>query len=168
MTEYKLIPLRGKHGDGKYAIVDVEDYEKLLKYPWRVATNGYVVYGKMVSGKFKTFYMHRLILGCSEEDTVDHANQDKLDNRKKNIRVGTQAKNTFNTSGRLRRKGKYKGIIQQKSGRWYARINAYKETYYLGTYDTQEEAALAYDKAAKELHGEWACLNFPKYSHPEP
>lgn len=55
----------------------------------------------------------------------------------------------------------YKGVYKKRS-RWAARIAVNGETTWLGTFKTEEEAARAYDAAAKRLHGEFARLNFPE------
>jgi len=75
---------------------------------------------------------------------IDHVNGNKLDNRIENLRVATRSENLLNK----RPYGKtspYKGVYQHTSGRFYAR---FREDY-LGIYDTAEEAALVWNRAAR-------------------
>ena len=108
-------------------------------------------------------YLHREIaeraLGAIPEGMfVDHIDGDPLNNRRGNLRVVTKAQNAANAAPRGGR-SKYRGVFQQPSGRWTAQISKAGVRLCLGTYDTEEEAASAYDEAAKTVHGEFARLN---------
>jgi len=117
----------------------------------------------------KTTCIHRLITNAPKGMVVDHVNGNGLDNRKENLRVCTPLQNAMNKK-RTKRKNssiltsKYKGVqfqpYRSKGNEYLAMIRYAGKTYHLGTYATEEEAALAYDKKAIELAGEFALTNF--------
>jgi hypothetical protein len=157
----KLIPLT----QGKFAMVDDEDYEKLNKYKWYAKKGRDTYYvarnSSLQNGIQTTIRMHREILNLTTEKTmIDHINHDTLDNQRHNLRVCTQSQNSMNQVSK-RGTSKYKGVSWHKlCGKWqsYIRIN-WKHTH-IGIFTHEEDAARAYDKKAKELFGEYAYLNF--------
>jgi ribosomal protein L19E len=108
--------------------------------------------------------MHRLIMGVTDpKNIIDHKDCDGLNNQKSNLRRCTQGQNQANRPKRSYSIGKYKGIAlapTKRKVRWRAQIKNIGKVLGLGYFDTQEEAAMAYDKAALEIHGEFANLNF--------
>jgi len=93
---------------------------------------------------------------------VDHIDRDGLNNRKSNLRLCTNAENIRNAGKRGKGFSKYKGVSRHTRGKkWTAVIQLNKKTYFLGYFENEIDAARAYDKKAKELHGQFACLNFP-------
>jgi hypothetical protein len=106
-------------------------------------------------------YLHRFILGITDPKIrVDHQDGDGLNCRRSNIRVSTPSLNTAN-AGKRPGSNPYKGVLKRGS-RWIARIKVNYTSRHLGTFDTPEEAARAYDRAAVETFGEFARLNFPQ------
>lgn len=157
----KKIPLTR----GKFALVDDEDFEYLNQWKWYLqkTKNGdsYAVrnqYRLGMGNKSKKIYMHKLIFGFSE-DVVDHINRDKLDNRKINLRSCDQQKNSWNRGLSKRNKSGFKGV-RMEYGKWRARIRLNNKQAHLGVFKTKEEAAKAYDFAAKKHYGEFAKINF--------
>lgn len=152
----KEIPLT----KGKVALVDEEDYEKLIKYKWH-AINGKYAARSVWDGlnKKKTMVlMHREVLGNPEGLDVDHINLNTFDNRKVNLRAITHQHNCFNRPG-LEGHSRFKGVIKSAKGKWAARISISGKGINLGSYKTEEDAARAYNVAALKYVGETAMLN---------
>ena len=143
--DYCCINIFSKNGFivGK-ALIDKEDVAKCSNYKWRLS-HGYAVAHE--SGTNKSVFLHRLILEYSGSDCVDHINHNKLDNRKINLRVISHSANTAN------REIKYTGIMKTKSNRFQCTVWFNYKRYYLGTFDTREEALAAKLSKLKELHG---------------
>jgi hypothetical protein len=101
--------------------------------------------------------LNRLLTGAKTGELVDHRDGNGLNNTRKNLRVCTTAQNAKN---RGKRKGKYrfKGIWPNGDGTWAAIIKGRR----IGKYSSDEDAALAYDRAAETEFGEFARLNFPE------
>lgn len=111
--------------------------------------------------------LHRLILGLKRGDKiqVDHINGNGLDNRKCNLRIVTSTQNVQNkppisTWG----KGVRKRVYKNGTVKYRARIRFNNILYYLGQFNTAEEARKAYDEKAKEFFGENCFLNYPSGS----
>ncbi len=116
---------------------------------------GYIV--STVDGA--TYRVHRLIwvmVHGDVQDVIDHINHDPGDNRIANLRACNQHQN----GGNSRSKRRYKGVTFCKhTSRWRAQISVWEHHYCLGRYDTEEEAALAYNGAARLFFGEFACVS---------
>jgi len=160
----KKIPLT----QGRFAIVDDEDYEWISKLHWHF-NDGYAVRGaytrvvKTKSGKIKGFQkteiMHRVIAKTPKGMETDHINGDGLDNRKENLRVCRHSQNGKNIINTKRRGVKPKGVFRVPDGKFIARIRSQYRLINLGTFRTEQEASNAYDVAALKLHGEFAATN---------
>lgn len=154
----KEIPLT----KGKVALVDDDDFAAFGEFSWSYSSAGYAVRSVYPESfrRPKTETLHRVIMSAPPGLVVDHINGDRLDNRRENMRVCTIAQNCRNSRGRANRIEPYKGISRLSSGRWKATVFCDGTGYYLGVYDTPEEAGRAYDRKATELFGEFAGLNF--------
>lgn len=153
----KLLPL----SRGLFAQVDDEDFEWLNQWKWSVYdTRGKTLYAKRLvykNGKQKTLKLHRVILGITDPKIhVDHKDRNGLNNQRNNLRIAKRSENNTNRYGWG--KSKCAGV-SMKDGKWRARIQKNNETIYLGRFNTKREAALAYNKKALEIHGEFALLN---------
>jgi len=150
---------QGKNKGKYFAIVDDEDYDWLNSYRW-CFDGRYAQRRNKIEGHVR---MHIFIMNPPEGMGVDHKNGNQLDFRRCNLRICSQWDNSKNMSKHADGKSKYKGLTQTKNGKWFARINYRYEHISIGLFESEEEAAKAYDKKAKEIYGEYAKLNFPEH-----
>ena len=148
------IPLSSHTPELRYAIIDIDDYEKVKNFHWSDNGDGYA-HGRdsTVKVKVKTA-MHRIIMGHPDL-FVDHINGNRLDNRKANLRLCTQADNNKNNKGR----GRYKGA-HLRDNMWHSSIKANGKSIHIGTFKSEVNAAQAYNFAAEKYHGEFANYNY--------
>jgi hypothetical protein len=142
---------------GKEALVDDEDFEKLSQHKWYFHRSGYAVRNvRVANGKQYQQFMHRVILGLEKGSSLmgDHINQNKLDNRRSNLRAATRQGNSQNRSKLSSNTSGYVGVAQ-KGKKWRAYIRDGCKQKTIGTYDTAEQASEAYQAAAKQIHGEF-------------
>jgi len=154
-SSYRLIPLT----QGQNAIVDVEDFEWLSEWNWCTRKsswkNGLLFYATRNEGS-RQIPMHVQILGCKG----DHKNRDGLDNRRRNLRPCTESQNGMNRRRYINNRSGFKGVSWDSvNKKWRASIAVQAKCKNLGLFKLKEDAARAYNKAAKRLHGEFACLN---------
>lgn len=145
---------------GKFATVDDEDYPELSKYTWYYKA-GYAA-RRDPNGCGGHLKMHRIIMGAQPGQVVDHINNrgSKTDNRKKNLRLCTRSQNLCNRGKTSRNSSGYKGVTWSKGAcKWMAQIAVGGTNKYLGLFENKEVAALAYNRAAELLHGQFAMLN---------
>ena len=155
---FRKIPLT----QGKYAIVDPEDYEELTKYKWFAKRfKGRFYAGRTV--KKKTVRMHQAIIGDVEGKVIDHINHNGLDNRKANLRFVTTQQNSWNRrKNRGNYSSRYKGVAWSKSRKkWRTKVKCNGRVISIGHFDDERAAAMAYDARAKKLFGEYAAPNLP-------
>jgi hypothetical protein len=145
-----------------FALVDDEDYEQVSEFKWRLAkakmVDGYAIHGH--GGR--DALMHNMLMRPPKGLEVDHRNGLGLDNQRHNMRYATRSQQCMNRHRGNKRKGtsKYKGVRWWKAGsRWQARIKVNQKEIHLGYFTQELDAALAYDKAALDLFGEFANTN---------
>jgi len=148
----------------RFAVVDPEDFRKLSLYDWHLHENKGKCYA-VTFNEGKILYMHRFITNAPKGTIIDHRNHESLDNRKVNLRFATHSQNCCNKKILKKGTSKYRGVgIDKKSKKWRAVIYYNGIRKYLGSFENEEDAARAYDNAAKIYHGEFAMLNFPDES----
>ncbi len=166
---------------GRFAFVDDEDYEKVASFKWYPASAGHAIAKKQKNNRVAHFSMHRIIMDAAPEDVVDHIDGNATNNTRANLRITDHKGNAANQRKQATWRGrpttsKYKGVIkvETKKGKvaWCASIRRQGRGRNLGWFADETHAALAYDRAARELFGQYARLNFPgvsDYSHlPKP
>lgn len=159
-TKEARIPLHGRSGVFYgWAIIDLCDIDRVKNIAWTIDSRGYVA-GRP-SGSKSSVTLHRWILICgdSEVNTVDHADGNKLNNKRSNLRQCSQAENARNTKLAKNNSSGFKGVSLDVNGKWRARIWKDRKEIRIGTFSNIEDAVAAYDKAALELHGEFASPN---------
>lgn len=140
------------------ALVDPEGVEHLLSFDWRLSQYGYAVRGP---GE-RQVYMHRELRGPTGNEQTDHRNGNKLDNRRVNLRKATASQNKGNDT---KRRGVYSSVFKgvgRSRGLWRACITVDGRHRFLGRFEEEQRAAEAYDAAAREAFGAFACVNFPR------
>jgi AP2 domain len=161
---YRLIPLT----QGYNTVVDTEDYERVNQWNWSAFKSRGRVYAYRKTFQ-RSIFMHRFIFDAKESEDVDHHDNDGLNNRKYNLRSCVQSQNGMNRGKPVSNKSGYKGVSWAKhANKWTAHIQANKKQENLGLFTDPVEAAKAYDQRARELHGEFAVLNFPHQPPPYP
>lgn len=158
------IPLRlNKHFT---AIVDFIDGD-LQIYKWS-SSKGYAHRIDKTNGVNSRVVLHRVIMSrvlkreLLPDELVDHIDHNPCNNRRSNLRLATPAQNAKNSRKQSNNTSGYKGVTfnpAAKKKKWIAQITSNGKAKNLGTFYTREEAAIAYNLAASELHGEFACLN---------
>lgn len=128
----------------------------------------YVIHQKYVGiGRSKNFRFHREIMNAPPDVQIDHISGNGLDNRKRNLRYATRSQNQRNKHPRDNCSSKYMGVSWcKRRNKWKAIIQSDKKVTNIGRFDTEIEAAMAYDEYAIRLHGDFARLNFPKKKTP--
>ena len=151
----KQIPLT----QGKFALVDSEDYEMLSQFKW-YCNKGYAARNVKYGTVYRVGWLHRMLLSPDPKEEVDHINHDTLDNRRSNLRICAHQENLCNQKS-VRGSSAYKGVYWHKSTRkWAAQLKFHQYQLYLGRHDTEYDAACAYDAAAKWLFESFAEPNF--------
>ena len=168
-----IIPVHSKRYPGSAIIVDAADVAFVVANRWSVSMvqkpdtaaerrKFYAIRKDRVDGRNRTVYLHRALLGVTDRRIqVDHENQNGLDCRRENMRIATRQQNAQNRRGNVGTSSRFKGVCWHKRyGKWQASITHNNRQIYLGLFADEIDAAMAYDAKARELFGDFACLNF--------
>lgn len=142
---------------GAFALVDEADYPTVAASTWTLGPGG--KYARRGMPGNRSEWLHRVIAGAPIGVDVDHVDGDGLNNRRSNLRFASDSENLCNRGPNQGRR--FKGVLRRRD-KWRARIEKGDTREWLGTFETEEDAARAYDAAAKRLHGVFARLNFPE------
>jgi hypothetical protein len=144
---------------GKVALVDSELYQDIKDYRWYAKPSKGNWYAATKTKGLEIF-MHNMLKDCPKNMELDHINQNGLDNRLKNLRVATRSQNRANVSRRKDNSSGHKGVSKTTYGnKWRAYICVNKKITHLGTFNSKEQAAKAYNEAAVKVWGDFAWLN---------
>lgn len=155
--------LSGKN-KGKEILLDKEDIDKYSKFKWYIANSlKYVYRNNWTNGKNKLILLHKEIMN-SPSFPVDHINRNTLDNRKKNLRICSNAQNCQNRKRDLKYKtSKYHGVYKRKDRKyWLSSIRVNGKLITIGQFNLEKDAAKAYDKFSRKYFGEFGIINFPQ------
>ena len=150
----KKIPLT----KGKFAIVDNKDFKFLNQWKWYLSDSGYALRNQHIKieiNKYssKIIRMHRLINKTPKNLFTDHINQNKLDNRRINLRTVTKSQNGINRPKQANNSSGVKGVTCHNSGRgWTSEIMIRGKRVYLGYYNNLVSAITARKKAEQKYH----------------
>jgi len=157
---------------GKIALVDDDVFNYLNQFKWQALNikrynNYYAVRSTNSLSKGKhSFFMHREIMKTPKGMETDHIDHNGLNNQKHNLRICTTNENQRNQKVRGSSTSQYKGVrlmrVKHPYGYyfyWGARIVMNKKIENIGNFKTETDAALAYNKRASKLFGEFANLN---------
>lgn len=151
---------------GTETVIDDAGYERIKHLGWHL--KGLRKYERYAATKIKgkRRLMHHLLMDIPAGFVVDHINSDTLDNRQCNLRLATPADNARNAAAKGSKTG-YRGVSRNDKTKkkytkpYFAQIESKGKTLHLGCFTDPSDAANAYDRKARELHGEFARLNFP-------
>lgn len=140
---------------GRRATIDAADHALVSRFRWYF--DGRYAHRNPTKAEPER-YMHRLIARPPAGKVVDHRNQNRLDNRRSNLRVCTVSQNGFNRGRQANSKTGTKGVLKNpaKDRPWRACIRVNGRGKNLGSFRTKKEARAAYAVAAANLHGEYA------------
>lgn len=154
----KQIPLT----QGKFALVDDEDFEWLNQWKWHYDVKGYAArHLSRKTSNHELVYMHRQIMNFPKNKMVDHKDRNGLNNRRENLRSCTKSQNAMNSKKEINNRSGYRGVVVDSYNTIRAFIMVNKRHIPLGKFSSLIDAARARDIAAKKYHGEFASLNFP-------
>jgi len=140
---------------GAIALVDTVDLAKAASLKWHLS-NGYAKHSYRKLGKVNSLYLHTLLTGLAR---VDHRNGNRLDNRRENLRPANDSQNQANRKKKLGTTSAYKGVCWHVSSeKWKAYIGPNSRNY-LGLYESEIDAARAYNAEAARVYGKFAKLN---------
>lgn len=151
----QLIPLT----QGKFAMVDDQDYPLVSKFKWHAHFDKYNWYAarKVNNGHIR---LHNFLMEPPQGVFIDHKDRNGLNCQRANLRICTHQQNSINKRIYKSNKSGFKGVSwRPKLKKWIAQARLNKSVQYLGLFESARDAALAYDRAAERNYGEFAITN---------
>lgn len=141
---------------GETVLIDDTDLERISLLRWHRGSEGYVKHSFRHDGKVNSLYLHTFLTGLPK---VDHRNGNRLDNQRSNLRPASNSQNSANKRKSPGQSSRFKGVSWHKlAGKWQAALGP-RSHIYLGLFESEVEAAKAYNTEALKRYGEFAKLN---------
>jgi hypothetical protein len=145
---------------GEPILVDADKFKELNKLKWNIDGDGYPGRTFKIRGKDFHERLHRRVLGNPAGKQVDHVKPFRWVNTSWNLRIATSHQNHANQRKQPGRSSRFKGVCWDKwTNSWKAQIQVHERTIHIGRYDSESDAAIAYNNAAMLHFGEFALLN---------
>lgn len=160
----KEIYYSGEIGKGLKFQVSNSSFKEVSKYTWWLGRNGYATTQLKFpeKGRWIPVTLHRLLKGFPKGVEIDHRDGNKHNYQLSNLRIATHQQNARNRPRQNNNmSSKYKGVTWHKDrNKWVARLQVLNKNLYCGIFSSEEDAARAYDKKAKQIFGKFVKLNF--------
>lgn len=139
-------------------LVDADDFERLTAWKWHLVRCSRESGLRVFNAKGR--YLHTVVMDAPKGMVVDHVYHRTLDNRKSQLRVCTTRENNVNRRPRGGKVSKFKGVYRSKrTGKWFVHAGPRGGRVYLGGFESEVEAAHAYNDLARQLYGSMAYQN---------
>ena len=136
---------------------DLEDFDKVKQCSWSENDKHYII--TYTIHRKKPIPLHRYILGVHEQSIpiIDHKNNNRMDNRKTNLRFATQQTNQINRKANKNSSTQIKGVqFNKKTNKYIAVIMINNKNIWLGSFKDKEDAKKAREEAELKYFGEFA------------
>jgi HNH endonuclease len=143
-----------RNGDTHTVYIDTQDRALIEQYTWYISSNGYACTKVHTATGPYTLLLHRLLMNPGELH-VDHVNRNKLDNRRCNLRVCSDAQNKRNRDKQINNTSGYRGVcLDGRTYRVQISLNGTRSRH--GHYTTKHAAAIMANIKRRELHGDYS------------
>lgn len=161
------IELNRRNGDNLWTIIDLEDLEKVINFPytWFAKYNHtndeYYVVASVYHPELqqsRPIFLHQFLMNANGKD-VDHENNNTLDNRKSNMRIVEESNNSKNRKSRNKNnKSGYRNVSFYK-GKWIVQMQIDGKNKKIGSFDDVHEAGKFAEEMRQKYYGEFAGKN---------